>query len=116
MSSNLNLCQFIGNVCQDPEMRFTPSGAPTTSFSVAVNRTYKTNDGESKSEATFINVVSWNKTAEICNQFLNKGSLVYIQGRLKLMNCEFKILYFNDEHYMEFLKENGLPVCLKSEI
>jgi len=62
-------------------MRFTPSGSPVTTFSVAVNRKY-TQDGQTKEETEWFNVVAWNKQAETCNQYLVKGSQVYIEGRL----------------------------------
>jgi len=79
--ASLNKIQIIGNLGQSPEMRFTPSGSPVTTFSVACNREY-TQDGEKKQETEWFNVVTWNKQAESCNQYLSKGSLVYVEGRL----------------------------------
>jgi single-strand DNA-binding protein len=79
---SLNKVMVIGNVGNDPEMRFTPNGNPVTSFRVATNRGYTTPDGERKQETDWFSVVSWNKLAEQCNQFLNKGRLVYVEGRL----------------------------------
>lgn len=83
----LNKIMIIGNVGKDPEMRFTPSGKPVTSFSVAVSRKY-TVDGERREETEWFNVVAWNKLAEICNQYLNKGSKVFIEGRLQTRTWE----------------------------
>lgn len=79
---SLNKIIVIGNLGGEPEMRFTPSGRPVTSFNVATNWRYTTADGERKEETEWFNVVTWGKLAEQCNQFLNKGRLVYVEGRL----------------------------------
>ena len=82
--ANLNKCLIIGNVGKDPEMRFTPSGAPVTTFSVAVNSSYTSKtSGEKKTETEWFNVVAWGKLAEICNQYLTKGKSVYVEGQIK---------------------------------
>jgi single-strand DNA-binding protein len=73
---------LIGRLGHDPEMRYTPSGRPLTKFQLAVNRSWKSADGEKKSETEWFNVVAWGKLAEICNQYLTKGQQVYIEGRL----------------------------------
>ncbi|MFA7218018.1 MAG: single-stranded DNA-binding protein [Dehalococcoidales bacterium] len=80
--ANLNKVMIIGNVGSDPEMRFTPNGNPVTSFRVATNRVYTTPEGERMQETDWFTVVTWNKLAEQCNQFLAKGRLVYVEGRL----------------------------------
>ncbi len=82
MARGLNKVLLIGRLGQDPEMRYTPSGKPLTKFQMAVNRSWTTADGEKKAETEWFNVVAWGKLAEICNQYLNKGQLVYIDGRL----------------------------------
>ncbi len=64
-------------------MRFTPSGHPVTSFSVATNWITNTSEGERKKETEWFNVTAWDKLAEQCNQMLGKGKLVYVEGRLK---------------------------------
>ncbi len=79
---SLNKVMIIGNVGNDPEMRFIANGNPVTSFRVATNRFYNTPDGERKQETDWFSVVTWNKLAEQCNQFLAKGRLVYVEGRL----------------------------------
>lgn len=84
----LNRVMIIGNVGTDPEMRFTPNGNPVTSFSVATNRTYSTQDGTKKEETEWFSVVAWNKLAETCNQFLGKGRRVYVEGRLRTRSWE----------------------------
>ncbi len=86
--ASLNKVQIIGNVGNEPEMRFTPSGAPVTSFSVAAGRSYTTNDGERKDETEWFNVVAWQKLAETCNQFLSKGKQVYVEGRQQTRKWE----------------------------
>lgn len=82
MTRNLNKVMLIGHLGQDPEMRYTPSGKPLTKFQLAASRTWTTSDGEKKSETEWFNIVVWGKLAEICNQYLNKGKQVYIEGRL----------------------------------
>jgi len=81
--ASLNKVMIIGNVGGEPEMRFTPDGKPVTSFRVATNRIYTTPDGERRQETEWFSVVAWGKLAEQCNQFLNKGRLVYAEGRLQ---------------------------------
>ena len=71
---------IIGNLGRDPEMRYIPSGESVTSFSVASNRRYRTPDGEQRDETTWFNMSAWGRQAEICNQYLTRGSQVYIEG------------------------------------
>ncbi len=73
---------IAGNVGRDPEMRYTPSGQAVTSFSVATNRQYTSNNGETVKETIWFRVSAWGKTGEICNQYLKKGSKVLVEGRL----------------------------------
>jgi single-strand DNA-binding protein len=80
---SLNKVMLIGNVGNDPEMRFTPNGNPVTSFNVATNHVSSTPEGGKKQETDWFTVIAWNKLAELCNQFLNKGRLVYVEGRLR---------------------------------
>ena len=83
MSRGLNKVMIIGNLGRDPEMRYTPSGRPVTSFSVASNHKYRTSSGEQREETEWFNCQAWGKLAETCNQYLTKGQQVYIEGRLK---------------------------------
>ena len=85
---SLNRIMLIGNLGTDPEMRFTPSGNPVTSFSLATNRVYTTSEGERRQETQWFTVVAWRKTAESCNQFLTKGQRVYVEGELRTRNWE----------------------------
>ena len=79
----LNRVMIIGNLGHDPEMRYTPSGKPVTSFSVAVSRSWKAPDGERREETEWFNVVAWDSLAETCKQHLGKGQPVYVEGRLQ---------------------------------
>ena len=81
--ASLNKIMLIGNVGTDPEMRFTPSGNPVTSFRVATSRVYTTSEGERRQETEWFTVVAWKKQAESCNQFLTKGQRVYVEGSLR---------------------------------
>jgi single-strand DNA-binding protein len=73
---------IVGNVGRDPEMRYTPGGQAVTSFSVATNRQYTNNNGETVKETIWFRVSAWGKTGEVCNQYLKKGSKVLVEGRL----------------------------------
>jgi len=86
--ASLNKVMIIGNLGSDPEMRFTPNGNPVTSLRVATSRVYTTAEGERKQETEWFTVVAWNKLAESCNQFLTKGRLVYVEGRLRTRTWE----------------------------
>jgi single-strand DNA-binding protein len=85
MARSLNKCTIIGNVGRDPEMRYTPQGTAVTSFTVAVNRSRPARDGmEAQEQTDWFRVTTWNKLAEIANQYLTKGTLVYLEGRVEL--------------------------------
>ncbi len=88
MSRGLNKVMIIGHLGRDPEMRYTPSGRPVTSFSVATSRNWTTADGERRSETEWFNIVAWGSLAEICSQYLKKGQQVYIEGRLQTRRWE----------------------------
>src|SRR5947209_15310997 len=81
--AGLNRVMIIGNLGKDPEMRFTANGSAVTNFNVAVSRQYAAGDGERREETEWFTVVAWNKLAEQCNQFLQKGRKVYVEGRLQ---------------------------------
>ncbi len=83
MSRGLNKVMIIGRLGRDPEMRYTPSGRPVTTFSVATSRTWNTSEGERRTETEWFNIVAWGSLAEICKQYLTKGQQVYIEGRLQ---------------------------------
>ena len=79
---------IIGHLGRDPEMRYTPSGRPVTTFTVATSRSWNTSKGDRQTATEWFNVVAWSSLAEICNQYLEKGKQVYIEGRLKTRQWE----------------------------
>lgn len=83
MARGLNKVMIIGNLGKDPEMKYNQDGKPITTFSVAVSRTWKSPDGQQSEETEWFRVVAWERLAETCNEYLRKGSKVYIEGRLK---------------------------------
>ncbi len=90
MSRSLNKVMIIGHLGRDPEMRYTPSGRPVTTFTVATSRSWNTVDGERHTETEWFNIVAWGNLAEICKQYLTKGQQVYIEGRLQTRKWDDK--------------------------
>lgn len=88
MAASFNKVLLMGNLTRDPELRYIPSGQAVCSFSIAVNRTYMSQSGEKKEEVAFIRVVVWAKRAEVCNEYLKKGSPVFVEGRLQSRSWE----------------------------
>jgi single-strand DNA-binding protein len=89
MAMNLNKAQIIGNLTRDPEVRTTTTGQNVASFGVATTRRWKDRqNGEQKEQTEFHNVVAWGRLAEIAQQYLHKGSKVYIEGRLQTRSWE----------------------------
>jgi single-strand DNA-binding protein len=83
MARDLNKVQMTGRLGADPEMRYTPQGHAVTTFRAASNRSWRTSEGEAHEDTEWFRVVAWNKLAEICNQWLSKGSRVYVEGRMQ---------------------------------
>jgi single-strand DNA-binding protein len=88
MARGLNKVMIIGYLGRDPEMRYTPSNRPVTSFSVATTRTWTSSEGERREETEWFNVVAWGTLAEICKTHLSKNQQVYIEGRLQTRGWE----------------------------
>lgn len=88
MASSFNKVLLMGNLTRDPELRYLPSGQPVTSFTIAVNRNYVAQSGEKKEEVSFIRIVVWARRAEVCNEYLRKGSPVFVEGRLQSRSWE----------------------------
>jgi len=84
----LNKVMIIGQLGRDPEMRYTPSGRPVTSFSVSTTRSWTSSDGDRREETEWFNVVAWGNLAEICKQYLHRGQPVYVEGRLQTRGWE----------------------------
>ena len=80
---NLNKVLLLGNLTRDPESRVIPSGQQVVSFGVATNRIWNDASGAKQQKAEFHNIVAWGKLAQICGQYLKKGQLVYIEGRIE---------------------------------
>jgi single-strand DNA-binding protein len=85
----LNRVQLIGRLGKDPEGKYTPSGKKVTHFSIAISQRWKAN-GEAKEYTEWVNVETWGRLGEVCQEYLKKGSLVYIEGRLKTEKYEDK--------------------------
>jgi len=81
--ANFNKVLLIGNLTKDPELRYTPQGMAVANLRLAVNRKYKDRNNEMKDEVCFITAVVWDKQAETCNQYLRKGSPLFVEGRLQ---------------------------------
>jgi len=88
MAGNLNKVFLLGNLTRDPELRHTAQGTSVANFSIAVNRTYKGNDGDFKKETSYFNIIVWGKTGENCAKFLTKGRPVLVEGRLQNRSYE----------------------------
>lgn len=86
--ASLNKVLLIGNLTRDPELRYVPSGTAVATFTVAVSRVFKTQTGEKKEQASFIRIVVWGRRAEVCGEYLSKGSPVFIEGRLQSRDWE----------------------------
>lgn len=106
----LNRVQLIGRLGRDPESKFTPTGKKVTHFSLAVSQRWKTN-GESKEYTEWVNIEAWGRLGEVCQEYLRKGSLVYLDGRLKTEKYEDKggeTRYFTKvvAQFLQFLSGN----------
>jgi len=82
--ASFNKVILLGNLTRDPELRFTPKGQAVARLGLAVNRSYKTDTGETKEEVTFIDIDAWGKQAELIGQYLKKGNPLFVEGRLRL--------------------------------
>lgn len=86
--ASLNKVLLIGNLTKDPELRYTPNGTAVANLRLAVNRKFKDRTGELKEDTCFITITAWDKQAEICNQYLNKGRPVFVEGILQSRSWE----------------------------
>ena len=86
--ASLNKVFMIGNLTRDPELRYIPSGTAVASFTLASNRVDSSAAGEKKEEACFVRVVAWARQAELCGEYLTKGSPVFVEGRLQSRSWE----------------------------
>ena len=88
MAASLNKVLLIGNLTRDPELRYVPSGTAVANFDLAVNRTYNTQSGEKKEDTCFVKIIVWARRAEVCAEYLSKGSPVFVEGRLRTRSWE----------------------------
>jgi single-strand DNA-binding protein len=79
----INKVILIGNLGKDPELRHTQSGTPVASFSIATSERWKDKNGEQQERTEWHNIVAWSRLGELCNEYLNKGSKVYVEGKLQ---------------------------------
>jgi single-strand DNA-binding protein len=86
----LNRVQLIGRLGKDPESKFTPTGKKVCHFSLAVSNRWKDKNGETREATEWVNIEAWGRLGEICQEYLKKGSLIYVEGRLKTDKYEDK--------------------------
>lgn len=86
----LNRVQLIGRLGKDPESKFTPTGKKVCHFSLAVSNRWKDKNGETKETTEWVNIEVWGRLGEVCQEFLKKGSLIFVEGRLKTDKYEEK--------------------------
>ena len=86
----LNRVQLIGRLGKDPESKFTPTGKKVAHFSLAVSNRWKDKSGETKESTEWVNIEAWGRLGEVCQEFLKKGSLVFLEGRLQTDKYEDK--------------------------
>lgn len=88
--ADLNKVLLIGNLTRDPEVKYTNKGTAVGDLAIAINSSYKTQDGQTKDEVTYVDIVAWGRQAETCKEYLSKGSLILVDGRLQLDQWETK--------------------------
>lgn len=113
MPKSLNRATLIGNLGKDPELKYTPQGTPVATFSIATSSRYKDKQGEWQDKTEWHNITAWQRLAEICGQYLHKGSKVYIEGRIETQSWEkdgqkhYKTVIIAQELIMLSGKEEG---------
>ena len=88
MAASLNKVLLMGNLTRDPEVKYTPKGTAVCDLGIAINDSYKAQDGSIKETVTFVDVEVWGRTAENCKQYLTKGRPVFVEGQLRLDQWE----------------------------
>lgn len=87
---SVNKVILIGNVGKDPEIKYTPSGTCIAKFSLAVNEKYKDKDGSWQEKTEWVNLIAWQRLAEIISEYVHKGSKLYVEGKLQTSSWEDK--------------------------
>lgn len=85
---DLNKVMLMGNLTRDPEVRYTPKGSAVGDLSIAINRVYRTDDGQNREEVCYVDIVVWGRQAETCKEYLQKGRPIFVEGRLQLDQWE----------------------------
>ena len=111
---SLNRVQLIGNLTRDPEIKQIPGGQVVASFGIATNFRWKDQSGEMQEKVEFHNIVAWRKLAEICGQYLRKGSKIYIEGRLQTRDWEAED--GTKKYRTEIVAENMIMLDKKGDI
>lgn len=111
MSRTLNKVMLIGNVGKEPELKFTPSGIPVTSFRLATSESWKDKDGNLQDHTDWHTIVAWRGLAEIIQKLVVKGSRVYVEGRLQTRTFDDK--NGTKRHVVEILADNVLMLDQK---
>jgi single-strand DNA-binding protein len=88
MAASLNKVFLMGNLTRDPEVKYTPKGTAVGDLAIAINDSYKTQDGTIKETVTYVDIEVWGRTAENCKQYLSKGRPIFVEGQLKLDQWE----------------------------
>jgi single-strand DNA-binding protein len=86
--ANLNKVLLMGNLTRDPEVRYTPKGTAVGDLAIAINDSYKAQDGTIKETVTYVDIEVWGRQAETCKQYLTKGRPIFVEGQLKLDQWE----------------------------
>ena len=110
---SVNKVILLGNLGQDPELRYTPSGAAVTTLSLATNEVWKDNDGNKQERTEWHRVVMWRKQAELAGEWLKKGSKIYIEGRIQTRSWEDKD--GNKRYTTEVIADTFTPLDSRSD-
>lgn len=86
--ANLNKVMLMGNLTKDVDVKYTPSGKAVANFGLAINRAYTSSDGERVEDVCFVDIVAWDRLAEVCGEYLSKGRQAFIEGRLQYRTWE----------------------------
>ena len=88
MAASLNKVLLMGNLTRDPEVKYTPKGTAVCDLGIAINDSYKAQDGTIKETVTYVDIEVWGRTAENCKQYLTKGRPIFVEGQLRLDQWE----------------------------
>src|SRR3989304_1563607 len=113
MANSVNKVILVGRLGKDPEVKYTQAGVPVARFTIATDESWKDQSGEKQQRTEWHNVVAWRKLAEICGQYLNKGKLVYVEGRLQTRSWEDK--EGNKRYTTEIQADNLVMLSARTE-